>query len=170
VRVLRADNISSESVVVPPGTCGGPPVPYTLTSSCVTAGTPSELRKCNTDFRYDPGTQLNSLAFVFHWEWPLYTTIPSTGIPDLIPYTLQTFDSGVDNVPLKFCAGTTWQPDLTLPQKSKLLGVADQDGNPGGINNGIHAGCLINRAVQQQGGGAILIEDAWVQGDYAARR
>ena len=47
---------------------------------------------------------------------------------------------------------------------------ADPDGNPGGIDNGIQAGCLINRAVQQQGGGAILIEDAWVQGDYAARR
>jgi len=134
------------------------PIPYTLSSSCNQAGS------CSTDFRYDPLGQGDKVAFAFQWTWPI-ETIPGGGV-NWIPLSQQFFSNGAGPIPLDFCAGT-----VAVYQSGQLTGlngaVADQDGDN---TNGVQAGCLTKRQVQQNGTGAVLTEEAWVKGDYGVQR
>jgi hypothetical protein len=107
------------------------------------------------------------MAFSFHWEWPP-EVIPPTGIDGVHP-TVQFFVNGNPvGVELDFCPEII--PDYTDGVFTGLVPghpVADQDALPG-----TQAGCLLNRQVKQleEPNKIQVIEDAYVQGDYAARR
>ncbi len=170
VNGTRLANVDDPS----PTAVGGSPapscvvVPYVVSTTC-----PAGVSGACTDFIYDPLDQGTHMAFHFTWEWPI-ETIPDGGI-DAIPKTLQLFINGNPMpVELDLCAHTIAvyvdgtftelkaDPDYTGP----LPHPQDQDL----VAPGTQAGCLIGRNVIQDGAGLKLMEEAWVQGDYAARR
>jgi hypothetical protein len=137
-------------------------VPYVVSTTCPTGVTGT----C-TNFVYDPLNQGTHMAFAFHWKWPL-EPIPPNGV-DGIAATLQFFING-NAIGL----------DLDLCQE--IVPIYDANGNLTGVDPtkppfdqdsavaGTQAGCLITRTVKQVGDKVQVNEDAYVQGDYAARR
>ena len=106
-----------------------------------------------TNFVYDPLHQGTHMAFVFHWEWPL------EDIPNPLP------------VELDFCSEIV--PEFA--EDGTFIGLADgspspPDQEPAITAPGTQAGCLVRRTVKQVGNQIQIVEDAYVQGDYAARR
>ncbi len=135
-------------------------VPYDITTTC-----PAGVEGACTNFEYNPLDQGTNMTFSFHWEWPL-EAIPPDGIDGVEP-TVQFFINGNPvGVELDFC------PEI-IPLYSDDVFIGIDPGAPVGDQDaaaGTQAGCLISRQVNQVGGQIQVIEDAYVQGDYAARR
>ncbi len=145
------------------------PVPYTLTSTC------GADQACSIDFVYDPlEQQADQLNYVFHFEWPP-RDIPPGGI-ETIENTEQFFVNGTTSFELDFCPGIVpvYESGVLVgidPEFPLTYPIDDQDSDV----EGLQAGCLIQRVTKQLEdpllrGKVQLIEDAYVQGDYAARR
>jgi hypothetical protein len=107
------------------------------------------------------------MAFAFHWEWPL-EAIPAGGIGQ-ISNTEQLFLNGTP-LDLDLC------PEIIpeFDEDGALIGLAPTSPPPFDQETpnppGTQAGCLVRRTVEQVGGQIKIVEDAYVQGDYAARR
>jgi hypothetical protein len=168
---VRLDNVNDPS----PTAVGGftapacVVVPYVVSTTCPTGFTGA----C-TDFVYDPLDQGTHMAFHFTWTWPI-EGIPVGGI-DAIPETLQLFING-NPVPvdLNLCAHSLAVYDVNgdfvkLIADPSYTGPLPHPQDQDTVAPGTQAGCLIGRNVIQNGSGLKLVEDAWVQGDYAARR
>jgi hypothetical protein len=138
------------------------PVPYDISTTC-----PTGVTGACTNFEYNPLNQGTNMGFTFHWDWPL-EAIPPTGIDGVKP-TLQFFINGNPvGVELDFC------PELVpvYDGAGNVIGV-DPNHLPGDQDltvPGTQAGCLIRRDVKQVGDKIQIVEDAYVQGDYTARR
>jgi hypothetical protein len=137
-------------------------VPYVVSTTCPTGFVGS----C-TNLVYDPLDQGTHMTFTFHWEWPP-EAIPTTGIEGIHP-TVQFFLNGNPvGVELDFCPeiipvyGTGGDVTGVDPAHPPF----DQDSSLPGTQ----AGCLISRQANQVGDQIQVTEDAYVQGDYAARR
>ena len=159
----RLDNVT-DPTTDPAGSA--PPacvvVPYVVSATCPTGVTGT----C-TNFVYDPLNQGTHMGFAFHWKWPL-EPIPPNGVNGVAP-TLQFFINGnAVGVDLDICPEIVPQYD----SNGNLTGIDptkppfDQDSSVPGTQ----AGCLITRTTQQVGDKVQVTEDAFVQGDYAARR
>ena len=139
-------------------------VPYVVSPTC-----PVGVTGTCTNFTYDPLDQGTRMAFAFHWVWPL-EAIPPLGI-QAIPLTGQLFLNG-STTPLNLDVCPEIIPAYGVGGTFTGLAV----GSPSPIDQesptpvGTQAGCLVRRTVQQVGNQIQLIEDAYVQGDYAARR
>jgi hypothetical protein len=169
----RLDNVTADGA--PPPTCQA--VPYTASNTCPTGSTATQC----TNFVYDPLDQGTHMAFYFKWIWgpePMPTPPPGGTIANSVPPTLQFFLNGnATGIALDFCPGieplfddngTPEDPtdDIFLGLASPIPPSLDQDPSVPGTQ----AGCLITRQVIQDGTLIQLIEGAYVQGDYAARR
>ncbi len=147
-------------------------VPYVVSTTC-----PAGVTGACTDFIYDPLDQGTHMAFLFHWDWPArpLSSLPAPGGIQTIEDTQQFFINGnqVTGVNLDFCPEIS--PTLTYDESGNVIGVelaagqapADQEfPSPPGTQ----AGCLLRRDVNLMGDQYQVSEDAYVQGDYAARR
>jgi hypothetical protein len=144
-------------------------VPYVVETTC-----PTGLTGTCVNFIYDPLNQGTHMAFAFHWEWPA-EAIPSEGISG-IDDTLQLFLNGnpvplaldlcPEIIPLYASNGSLIGLDPSSPPPN------DQDFPSGSYPGlpGTQAGCLVRRVVKQVGGQVQIVEDAYVQGDYASAR
>ena len=173
---LVFDGVRLENVADPTTPAGepNPPecivVPYVVSTTCP-AGVAAT--SC-VNVQYDPLDQGTHMAFHFTWQWPI-EAIPAGGI-NAIPETLQLFINGnATPVELNLCPHTVAVYD-TNDEFEKLIadpaytGPLPHPQDQDTVAPGTQAGCLIGRNVIQDGSGLKLIEDAWVQGDYAARR
>jgi hypothetical protein len=144
-------------------------VPYVVSTTCPTGFTGA----C-TDFVYDPLDQGTHMAFHFTWAWPI-EGIPDGGI-DAIPETMQLFINGnlvpvdLDLCPHSFAVYDVSGDFVKLVPDPAYTGPYPHPQDQDTIAPGTQAGCLIDRHVIQDGSSLKLVEDAWVQGDYAARR
>ncbi len=149
-----------------PNAPGGAPecvaVPYDISTTC-----PTGVTGACTNFEYDPLSQGTNMTFSFHWEWPP-EVIPVGGIEGVDP-TVQFFINGNPvGVELDFCPEIVPQyDDGVFIGIDPAHPVIDQDSAAG-----TQAGCLLSRQVKQldEPNKIQVIEDAYVQGDYAARR
>lgn len=162
----RLDNVADPA----PDAVGGsaPPacvvVPYVVSATC-----PSGFTGICTNFVYDPLDQGTHMAFAFHWEWPA-EAIPVGGI-EAVANTQQLFLNGSPTpLELDLC------PEIipAFDEDGALIGLAPTSPSPfdqeAPTPPGTQAGCLVRRTVEQVGGQIRIVEDAYVQGDYAARR
>jgi len=147
------------------------PVPYDISTTC-----PEGYTGLCTNFVYDALNQGTHMAFLFHWEWPpqLLSNLPPPGGIQQIQNTLQFFINGnPTGSDLDFCPEIS--PVSTYDALGNWTGI-ELPLNPGPndreppASNGTQAGCLLRREVIQTGDHYQVIEDAYVQGDYAARR
>jgi hypothetical protein len=157
----RLTNVDDPQIPGPAPACVA--VPYDITTTC-----PAGVTGACTNFEYNPLDQGTNMTFTFHWEWPP-EAIPATGINGVQP-TLQFFVNGNPiGVELDFCPEIVpvYTTDGVLTGIDPAHPVIDQDGA-----TGTQAGCLISRQVKQLDEPNLIqvIEDAYVQGDYAARR
>jgi hypothetical protein len=169
----RLENAADPLIEEPTPSCVV--VPYVYSATC-----PAELNlppeTACTNFTYDPLNQGTHMAFYFRWNWPP-EAVPAGGIDDL-EETLQFFLNGNSiGVELDICPEIRpmfEDPNNTPddPTDDVFLGVdpdyppADQDTTVPGTQ----AGCLITRQVIQNGIEVLVVEGAYVQGDYLARR
>ena len=144
-------------------------VPYAVSTTC-----PTGVAGACTDVTYDPLDQGTHMAFHFTWDWPI-ESIPDGGI-DAIPKTLQLFINGnptpveLDLCPHTIAVYNTNNEFVELIADPAYTGSLPHPQDQDLVAPGTQAGCLIGRNVFQNGAGLKLIEEAWVQGDYAARR
>ena len=139
-------------------------VPYIVSGTCPAGVTGAAC----TNFTYDPLNQGTNMAFVFRWEWPL-EAIPPGGI-GAIQNTGQLFING-NPTPLNLDLCREIVPAFALD--GTFTGLATGSPPPADQETsvpGTQAGCLVRRVVKQVGNQIQLIEDAYVQGDYTARR
>ncbi len=140
-------------------------VPYVVTATCPTG----EAGPC-TQFTFDPLGQSRHIVFVLHWEWPA-EAIPDGGIHD-INNTVQLFVNGSPTpVVLDLCREIIPEFD----GDGTFIGLAEGSPPPADQEvtypyNGTQAGCLVRRVVQQAGDQILIVEDAYVMGDYTAIR
>ena len=152
-----------------PDAVGGSPapqcvvVPYVVSTTC-----PAGFSGTCTNFVYDPLNQGTHMAFAFHWEWPL-EAIPPLGI-GAIANTQQLFLNG-NATPLELDLCSEITPEFAVD--GTFTGLADGSLSPADqepTTAGTQAGCLVRRTVKQVGDQIQIVEDAYVQGDYTARR
>jgi hypothetical protein len=160
----RLDNVSDPEA---PGGSAPPAcvvVPYVVSPTC-----PDGFTGTCTNFVYDPLDQGTHMAFAFRWEWPA-EAIPMGGI-EAIANTQQLFLNG-SPTPLELDLCPEIIPEFD--EDGALIGLAPSSPPPFDqeVPNppGTQAGCLVRRTVEQVGGQIRIVEDAYVQGDYAARR
>ena len=149
-------------------------VPYVYSATCP-AGLNLPPDPVCTNFVYDFLDQGTHMAFYFEWSWP---PEPVPGQIDQIPETLQFFINGnTTGVQLDLCPeivplfddpnGTPDDPtDDVFVGIDPAFPAADQEPTVPGTQ----AGCLITRNVIQDGSEVLVIEGAYIQGDYVASR
>ena len=173
----RLGNVADPQLSEPTPSCVI--VPYVFTATCPAGITVPPGSVC-TNFVYDPLNQGTHMAFYFQWKWPP-EAFPLSGDIDDIRETLQFFLNGnTVGFELNLCpeirpqfddAGTPDDPTddvFTGIDPNPLYAPHDQDTSLGAP--GTQAGCLITRDVIHSGTRVLLIEGAYVQGDYVGSR